>query len=383
MLGYTPRRERAFIDDGSADREYQDRILPHVSRTFALTIPQLPPDVRTATTSAYLLCRIADTIEDEPTFRPQETLRFLQQLNEVIAGRAEAAPLAAELESRLSDYSTPHERDLVHHMGRIISATRRLDPRQQSAIRRCLDVMSYGMHHFQCTASLRGLRSLEELDSYCYYVAGVVGEMLTELFCSSSPEIERNAHALRRLAPSFGQGLQMTNILKDIWEDRQHGASWLPRDIFARRGVDIERLDTQHRHPGFAVAMDELVGIAHAHLRNALSFTLLIPSNQTGIRRFCSWAIGLALLTLRGIHKKPGFTAADQVKVSRPQVMTLVSVTNLTLHDDRLLRQLFERTARGLPLASPSSMHPAPIARALSSHRWLPDTGAQQAGDTL
>ena len=47
------------------DEDYQNRILPHVSRTFALTIPQLPPALRTPVTNAYLLCRIADTIEDE------------------------------------------------------------------------------------------------------------------------------------------------------------------------------------------------------------------------------------------------------------------------------------------------------------------------------
>ena len=52
------------MDSVSSDEVYQDQILPHVSRTFALTIPQLPADLRTAVTCAYLLCRIADTIED-------------------------------------------------------------------------------------------------------------------------------------------------------------------------------------------------------------------------------------------------------------------------------------------------------------------------------
>ncbi len=383
MLENMPGRERTSADDGASDREYQDHILPHVSRTFAFTIPQLPPGLRNATTSAYLLCRIADTIEDEPAFPPHETLRFLKRLNEVIAGRAEPAPLAAELGSRLSACSTAHERDLVRHLGRIVAATQRLDPRQQTAIRRCLDVMSFGMHHFQCSASLRGLPTLADLDSYCYYVAGVVGEMLTELFCASSPDIERNAVALRRLAPSFGQGLQMTNILKDLWEDRRRGACWLPGEVFARHGIDLERLDTQHLDPGFAAGLRELVGIAHAHLRSALSFTLLIPAAQTGIRRFCLWAIGLALLTLRAIYRTPQFTAAEQVKVSRPQVMTIVSITNLTLHHDLLLMRLFERTARGLPLAAPSSLHVTPTARALSSHEWLPETGIQHSGTSL
>ena len=54
------------MDTGNSASNFQDQILPHVSRTFALTIPQLPMPLRTAVTNAYLLCRIADTIEDEP-----------------------------------------------------------------------------------------------------------------------------------------------------------------------------------------------------------------------------------------------------------------------------------------------------------------------------
>ena len=56
-----------------SDEAYQDEILPHVSRTFALTIPQLPAALRTPVTSAYLLCRIADTIEDEPALSATDT----------------------------------------------------------------------------------------------------------------------------------------------------------------------------------------------------------------------------------------------------------------------------------------------------------------------
>src|SRR6266404_2288967 len=68
------------MESGVSDETYQDHILPHVSRTFALTIPQLPPALRTPVTTAYLLCRIADTIEDEPTLPADETFGFLQWL---------------------------------------------------------------------------------------------------------------------------------------------------------------------------------------------------------------------------------------------------------------------------------------------------------------
>jgi PAS domain S-box-containing protein len=69
--------------------------------------------------------------------------------------------------------------------------------------------------------------------TYCYFVAGVVGEMCTDLFCLHSPELAAQRTAMMRLAVSFGQGLQMTNILKDIWDDRPANACWLPRSVFA------------------------------------------------------------------------------------------------------------------------------------------------------
>ena len=72
------------MESASSDEVYQDQILPHVSRTFALTIPQLPPPLATPVTTAYLLCRIADTIEDEPALSPPETLSFLQQFSALV-----------------------------------------------------------------------------------------------------------------------------------------------------------------------------------------------------------------------------------------------------------------------------------------------------------
>ena len=55
---------------------FQGRFLEEVSRTFALTIPQLPPPLYIAVGNAYLLCRIADTIEDEPKLTPEQKQPF-------------------------------------------------------------------------------------------------------------------------------------------------------------------------------------------------------------------------------------------------------------------------------------------------------------------
>jgi farnesyl-diphosphate farnesyltransferase len=68
--------------------------------------------------------------------------------------------------------------------------------------------------------------------------------MLTELFCAYSPAINLQRAGLEELAVSFAQGLQMNNILKDVWEDRQRGACWLPQEVFGKYGVDLGGRDS-------------------------------------------------------------------------------------------------------------------------------------------
>jgi farnesyl-diphosphate farnesyltransferase len=246
----------------------------------------------------------------------------------------------------------PAEHDLVRNTPPVIRVTHSCSPEERAALTRCVAIMCRGMPEFQRSKSLRGLADLDELAEYCYYVAGVVGEMCTELFALHCPELEPKRETMLRLAVSFGQGLQMTNILKDIWDDRSAGACWLPRSVFAGGTLDLERLEAWHLTPAFREGMHELLGLGHAHLRNALEYTCLIPKRETGIRRFCLWAIGLAVLTLRKIHRNPTFRSGSEVKVSRRTVKATVLTTNLTLMSNRALRLMFARAADGLPLAS-------------------------------
>ncbi|HZS61931.1 MAG TPA: phytoene/squalene synthase family protein [Gemmatimonadaceae bacterium] len=328
------------IDGGAL----QDRLLPGVSRTFALTIPQLPPALRPVVTNAYLLCRIADTIEDEVALSADEKLRFSEWFIDVVAGRRPATTFADALEPLLTASTSDDERELIRETPGVIRVTASFEPRQRDALERCIRIMCDGMPRFQRNANLSGLADVPELDTYCYYVAGVVGEMLTELFCSYSPEIEAQRERLAPLAVSFGLALQMTNIIKDIWDDRRRGVSWMPRDIFT---FPVEPGD-----PRLAESIDEIIGIAHAHLRDALAYTLIIPAHETGIRRFLLWALGLAILTLRKLSRNPDFLAGKNVKVSRRTVRATVFVTSLCVRNDRMLSGLFAWAAKHVPLST-------------------------------
>jgi farnesyl-diphosphate farnesyltransferase len=336
----------------TSDELYQDRILPHVSRTFALTIPQLPPGLRTPVTNAYLLCRIADTIEDEISPSAAAALVLLDRFVAVVRGTADAAALVADLVAQLSENTSPAERDLVQNTERVVGVTALLPERQRRAIERCVERMCGGMHRFQQSAGLRGLPRVTDMDEYCYYVAGVVGEMLTELFCSHSAGADRRRRQLQSHELAFAQGLQMTNILKDVWEDRRRGVCWLPQEVFSRHGLDLERLVAGSGDARVDAAMRELVAMAHAHLLRALSYTLLIPRQETGIRRFCLWAIGLAVLTLRKIERTPGFQSGAEVKVSRAAVARVRLLTSAAARSDMLLRALFALATVGMTPAS-------------------------------
>ena len=337
----------------SEDLAYQDRILRDVSRTFALTIPQLPAPLRDVVGNAYLLCRIADTIEDEPALSVAQKQAFSERFVEVVAGGEAADRFAGELHPLLSRAMPDGEHDLVANTARVIRITHGFRASQRDVLRHCVSVMSRGMAEFQRNATADGLADLPQLDRYCYHVAGVVGEMLTELFCDYSAEIGERRDELLPLSVSFGQGLQMTNILKDVWDDRRRGACWLPRDVFRAAGFDLRSLATGRTGPEFVEGLLHLVAIARQHLANALRFTLLLPPREIGIRRFCLWALGMAVLTLRRIHARPAFTDSRQVKISRRSVHMTVVVTNALARSDLALQLLFDALTRRLSWPAP------------------------------
>jgi farnesyl-diphosphate farnesyltransferase len=337
------------LDTQRSEPGFEGKVLQQVSRSFALTIPQLPPVLRKAVTHAYLVCRIVDTIEDEESLSLDQKRFFLEGVIRVINGQASAEKFAADLGPLLSCSTLPGERDLIGNTPAVIQTVFTFHPNQQAAIKRCATIMAQGMLAFQETKSLYGLRDGRDFDRYCYHVAGVVGEMLTQLFCEYSEEIGKHREGLMRLAVSFGQGLQMTNIIKDLWEDRNHGACWLPQDVFQRVGFDLRNLSSGHYTEAFGQGIGVLIGQARTHLQHALEYTLMIPRKETGIRKFCLWAIGMAIFTLRKINKKRDYKSGQEVKISRGTLQAIILMTQATLGSNFLLQKLFGLATRGLP----------------------------------
>lgn len=331
-----------------SDDALQDMLLEGVSRTFALTIPQLPEQLYPAVANAYLLCRIVDTIEDEVSLNVEQKQYFCSQFIRVVKTGKSSSDFAQQLAPLLSAQTNPAEHQLIRLTPRVIAITHSFATEQIQALAECVDAMANGMPAFQAQDLHAGLQTMSDMDHYCYYVAGCVGEMLSKLFCHYSPEIAQHREKMLELSVSFGQGLQMTNILKDIWDDANRGVCWLPQDIFTETGFDLSNLTPENNNAQFRQGLEHLISIARNHLHNALTYTQLIPPSETGIRNFCLWALGMAVLTLRKIKQNLGFTQSSQVKITRRSVKATILATKLAVRSNSLLSMLFELLSRKL-----------------------------------
>ena len=87
--------------------------------------------------------------------------------------------------------------------------------------------------------------TFEELERYCYHVAGAVG------LCCIHVWGFRDDPAVRQLAIDCGLALQLTNILRDLAEDADRGRVYLPREDLDRFGYSLDDLHGRVRDQRF------------------------------------------------------------------------------------------------------------------------------------
>ena len=341
--------DHGMTTDLQDDLAYQDAILQDVSRTFALTIPLLPNDLCRVVGNAYLLCRIADTLEDSPDLAVDAKVRLSELFVETVGGRVSPDTFVNATIPLLGEGTTVAEKDLIGNTVRVIRVTHSFQPEVRHALERCVRIMTEGMETFQEGQFTAGVRDMAQLDAYCYHVAGVVGEMLTELFCLYSKGCAQHRAELEQHAVSFGEALQLVNILKDVWDDKARNVCWLPRSIFDEHGFDLATLSPSQHGASFEAGMGEMIAITCGHLRRAFAYTLALPRHDTGMRSFCLLALGLAVLSLRKLYAHRDFTAGRQVKVSRRCVYATWIGIRVFRRSNLALRVVFGLLMRGLP----------------------------------
>jgi len=285
-------------------------LLDQTSRTFALAIPLLPEPTRNQVNIAYLLFRIADTFEDAEIWPAQKRIQALSDFSRVLAS-PEGSDVGALARRWTEDPPVRHEGylELLAETGQVVAALAALPKPAR-------DIVSA---HARCTAEgmvavvRRGgdgrlqLQTLEELRGYCYTVAGIVGEMLTELFLLDRPPLLPLAGYLQARSVAFGEGLQLVNILKDSEADAKDGRSYLPS----------------------LVGRGEVVDVALEDLRAAAEYSSALQRGRAerGLVAFTALPVLLARAALRRISE-----AGPGAKISRAQVAAIYAGLQARLH---------------------------------------------------
>jgi farnesyl-diphosphate farnesyltransferase len=193
------------------------------------------------------------------------------------------------------------------------------------------------------------IQSLDEYKEYCYYVAGTVGYLLTDLWHEHAPSIgDRHYRALREKCRQFAEALQTVNILKDVATDaEQENSIYIPEELLRAHGSSHAMILSPDRVRGTRDALATLVQLAWNDLETARSYLLLIPRRAVPIRLFCVLPLLFAYATLRDLTRTPQALARREVvKISRREVKALTYFGFLVILSNRGLAWLADRAMR-------------------------------------
>ena len=321
--------------------------LRQVSRTFSRPIEVLPGELRRAVTCGYLLCRVVDAVEDNENFTLGQRDERYHAFHEVLRG---AAPPSSFERMWIGAQGSPaHEVELCAQVHRVMSVIDEVPTPMREAVLRWVAEMARGMQIYSHRSADRdgviAPWTSEDLQRYCYFVAGTVGHMLTELFVAEM-KLEPDSPVAQRmseLAEPFGAGLQLVNILKDITDDLHRGWSFVPRSLCRAHGLQNRDLAKPEHRSEAHRAVTPLFDLARRNLDRALDYALTVPPEHTEVRLFCLLPLWLAVRTIaRAYGNDAMFTPNEEVKVSRQEVEEVIARCTRNVGDDELLREDYE-----------------------------------------
>lgn len=163
--------------------------------SFLVSFSALAGDRRRALTAIYAFCRVADDAVDEAASTDEGRVQLAfwrEELEAAVSGTART-PVGQRLAAAMRDYGVE-----ARHLRAVLDG-----------VQMDLDGVRY--------------RTLDDLLVYCDRVASAVGLACLPVFGVQGAHAERYAIAL-------GRALQLTNILRDLRADAEHGRCYVPQE---------------------------------------------------------------------------------------------------------------------------------------------------------
>ncbi|HEX2864608.1 MAG TPA: phytoene/squalene synthase family protein [Deinococcales bacterium] len=203
------------------------------SATFYLGSLLFPREQRQAVWAVYTACREGDDTVDEndPGAAARLLAHWRQSTLAALEGRPDAHPTSVALAWAAGRYGIPAAPFEELHAGLEMDLAR------------------------------AGYATLDDLLLYCRRVAGTVGWMILPI-TGTPPDEDASDRALK-----LGQAMQLTNILRDVAEDRERGRVYLPDDVLRRHGLSRQAVEAGTDGPAYRAVIAELAGVARGLYR--------------------------------------------------------------------------------------------------------------------
>ncbi|WP_028403214.1 squalene/phytoene synthase family protein [Ectobacillus panaciterrae] len=202
-------------------------MLRETSRTFFIPISYLSPGLQEAVTSAYLCMRAIDEIEDHPQLQLEDKSNLLRSISLLLSKPFHSNELTAIFH--------PYNSILPEVTLRLGDWIKLCPPAIVESILNATSTMAKGMADW--VLKEWRIKNEEDLNQYTFYVAGLVGVMLSDIWkwydATETDEL---------LAIAFGRGLQSVNILRNRAEDLERGVDFFPD------GWELEDMFMYARH---------------------------------------------------------------------------------------------------------------------------------------
>lgn len=255
------------------------KVLAQTSRTFIIPISHLGPGLQEAVISGYLSMRAIDEIEDHETLPKEDKILLLQSISSLLKKNYTDENFISLFE--------PYKKDLPEVSLRITDWIKLAPSKTVEMVCRYTSIMAHGMAEW--AIKNWKIQNKEDLDDYTYYVAGLVGIMLSDLWT-----LYGESDVSKDQSVAFGRGLQLVNIISNRSEDSERGVNFHP--------------------PGWS--FDEMLEYARQNLQIAESYTSRIKLDP--IYNFCKIPLALANGTLDAI-------VSGKSKLNRISVLKIVS----------------------------------------------------------
>lgn len=306
---------RAIMTDSlDPDWEYAYSALCNVSRSFALVIMELRPQLRHPICVFYLVLRALDTVEDDTSADPQIRRDLCTAFHTFLHTPAGEQPWSSDA------FGKGAENDLLIHFPTVLKCYHSLEPRYRNVIKEITARMGAGMADHIDDVSCD---SIPDYDQYCHYVAGLVGLGLSDIFAISECEEPRFSDRTH-LSNSMGLFLQKTNIIRDYLEDINDGRTFWPREIWVQYGNHLADFkDPANRKFALAV-LNHMVTDALRHVPDCIEYMSHVRTQD--VFNFVAIPQVMAIATLAECYNN-GKVFEGVVKIRRSRTAQLVLST--------------------------------------------------------